>query len=138
MWIEENNQEWRNFRDGVQEKWLKARPEFNDATGSKRGKIFRKQKEKKEVRIARTLFVFSLLVPLAGIVDIAHAKHRKRGLALVIVGSLFALALCDIWAQKKNGFIEEVIKANRTLTAPEPVPKALSQDGWTGPRIRNG
>lgn len=125
QWAEEQNQDWRNFRDAIIKKWGETRPKLQGKSISKIKERFRETMEKDEVRIARTLFVFALLLPVAGLADIVQKTYRKRGIALAVIGLLVTLALCAIWTQTKNGYIETVISVNRTLMVPEPVPAAL-------------
>ncbi len=66
------------------------------------------------VRVARTLFGFSLLLGLAGAVDVIRRRYR-RGFPVLIAALTVSLILYSTWYDREGNYVTEMISASGRL-----------------------
>ncbi len=120
-WSVEHRYDWENFRNVYRFKWEKENPEKK----WKDHKI--EDLEKWQVKIARILFYYSLLLVVAGGFYIFSRRFRKRGLVLLVVGIIATSACLLCWVDRKEHYINEVLRLNQQLELPVPIPESLSK-----------
>ena len=120
-WSIEHRDNWENIRDAYRLRWEKENP----------GKKWKDHKiedlEKWQVKIARILFYYSLLLVMAGGFDIFSRRYRKRGLVLLVVGIIATSACLLYWVDRKEHYINEVLRSNQHLELPVKIPDSLSK-----------
>jgi hypothetical protein len=118
-WQVDNVQQWRSDLGRYRAEWSRENPkkdwEEHNSVDLK----------KWQCRWPRTLFWFSLLLILAGIVDSALPGFRKRGLAVLASGIVFTIITLVYYANRENHYIYEVLIDNQSLTNPVAMPQTL-------------
>lgn len=114
QWSESHDDDWRNLRDGVRINWAKAH-HGEDLTQPNAWEEWKNRHGKENVRIPRTLIFFSLILALAGLVDLIGKTFRQRGALLLTVGLVASISCLYIWADRKNSYVHNVALANETL-----------------------
>jgi hypothetical protein len=118
-WQVDNVQQWRSELGHYRAEWSRENPkkdwEEHNSVDLK----------KWQCRWPRTLFWFSLLLILAGIVDSALPGFRKRGLAVLASGIVFTIITLAYYADRENHYIYEVLIDNQSLTHPVAMPQIL-------------
>lgn len=122
-WSVNSEREWKKFRDAYQSEWEKEH--LGESWDVQKTETMGKWK----VRVARTLFCFSLLLTLAGLLDLFSKKFRKRGLGLLMIGILATAACLNFWVNSRERYIREVIRQNDLLIHQVPKPASLN-DVW--------
>lgn len=114
-WSDGHETEWKTFRDGVRINWVKAHPDDDLNKDAASFDKWKQDRGKNRVRIPRTLIFFSLILAVAGLVDLTGKNFRKRGALLLIVGLTFTISFLYIWADRKNSYVHNVFIANESL-----------------------
>jgi len=120
-WSVEHRSDWEDFRNSYKVEWKKE----NREKKWKDHKIA--DMEKWQVKIARILFYYSLLLVVAGGFDIFSKRYRKRGLVLLVVGIIATSAFLLYWVERKEHYINDVITSNKQLKLPVQEPESLSK-----------
>ena len=110
-WSVNSRSDWQRMRDDYRERW----------EAQNQGRTWEEHKnelEKRQVRGARTLFFFALLLIIAGGLDIFSARLRKRGLALLLIGVVATSACLIWWVGRKEHYIGEVVRLSVRLNPP--------------------
>ena len=125
-WSVTNVRDWEKFREDIKFKWVEKYPGQNLVSDEKAWNEWKNRLGKEQVRIPRTLIWFSVLLLIAGLYDITSTTYRRRGTLLLVLGAVSFVVLMQIWADKKNGYVRDVVAANRTLgDLKVPVPESL-------------
>ena len=129
-WSEEHRSDWVKFREGIRNQWGREHPDEDLTSDKQAWEQWKTNRGKDWVRVPRTLVFFSLLLVIAGIVDITARKFRQRGAVLAIVGMIAFVVFSFIWADRKAHYVREVMVANNALgLVKQPVPAS-----WSGTR----
>jgi hypothetical protein len=122
-WSFEHRTEWKRFRDQFRDEWQRENS----------GRNFKDFKtnvlDKWQVRAARTLFYFSVLLVTGAFFDLGSRAFRKRGLALLLLGLAASLITLDDWTGRKAHYVNELRVQNRALLRPVPEPQSLAALG---------
>lgn len=118
-WSIDRATDWKQFTDDYQSEWETEHhgESWEDQKTEKMGKW--------QVRLGRTLFYFSILLILAGLIDIFSKKFRKRGLVLLIIGVVATTACLNYWVHRKEHYIRVVLSQNHQLARPVSEPQSL-------------
>lgn len=119
-WSAAHNAEWKKFRKKLENEWKAEHPTM--------GWDDYKDVNKWQVRAARTLFYYSLLLLLAGIIDTTSKRFRRRGVTVMVIAVVAGFTCLLVWTHRKDQYIGEVLQTNATLEHPAPLPKSLPED----------
>jgi hypothetical protein len=118
-WQDDNVKLWRSDLGRYRAEWSREKPQKD---WEEHNSVDLK---KWQCRWPRTLFWFSLLLILAGIVDSALPGFRKRGLAILASGIVFTIITLVCYANRENHYIYEVLIHNQGLEHPVAMPQIL-------------
>lgn len=117
IWSERHSADWKAYRNQLRIQWGAANPDDNIAKDPQKWATFKNQRGKNAVRASRTLTYFSVLIILAGIIDLFSSTFFNRGVALFIIGIVALVGFCYVWADRKASYVNEIILANDSLHA---------------------
>ena len=119
IWSVEHEKDWKDFRGKFAEKWesekVKENPDAKETANEMWEEFKTKELDKWQVRFTRTLFFFSLLLVIAGLIDALSRRYRKRGVALLIVGLVSTTLCLNYWVYRKAHYIDRIRFENRQL-----------------------
>lgn len=129
-WAYYHHSQWGALRDGISAQWASENTAGGERpNGIKAAATLRTAAGKRDVRLARSLFAYALLLPLAGLADLARRQYARRGVVLMVVGLCLSVSLCAIWAHRKNHYVDAVLLVNDGLQHPLAVPDGLRHAG---------
>ena len=113
-WSVSHEFDWKTLMTHLRTNWKKLHPseDIEDPTVWAKWKNDRK---KYQARGARTLVYFSILMFVAGFIDILGRRQWRRGVTVTILGALFFLMMIFVWAERKGHYVEAVLAANDSL-----------------------
>ena len=123
MWSVEHEPDWKKFKNAFQNRWQKEHPQ------QKWDDLKTETLSKWQVRAARVLFYYSLLLLLAGVVDLGFVliarllkftwkRFFKRGISVTLIGLAASFVCLLIWVDRKQYYINEVVRVNDALESP--------------------
>ncbi len=117
QWSSDHEFDWKKVRNNVQRRWVELHPSEDLNNNPEDWSKWKNDRNKWQTRAARTLVYFALLLCLAGIIDLAYARFRRRGLVNLALGIVSFVVLSMIWSDRKAHYVEAVLRANDSLGA---------------------
>ena len=103
------NDDWRTYRSRYKASYLE-----NSGVKEKGWQAHKHELGRGSVRSARTLFSFSLLLGIAGLVDLVR-RRRHRGVASLLVSCLACLVLYFFWYDREGHYVREMVMSASRL-----------------------
>lgn len=124
-WSMNHSEEWDVFRGRFKNELLAG-----SGSSERAWQDFKADTGRWMVRATRTLFLYAVLLGLAGLADLARRNPRRGGTSLLLA-AVMALLLYSTWFLREGDFVKEVVLANQRLPAdqrlalPGSAPEAL-------------
>ena len=122
-WQERNLVDWWKFLGEFRNEWTKETKErgLNETV-----KEFESvELDKWQCRVSRTLALASIIFVLAGVIDLFSNEFRRRGLIVLLTGTMACFTFYGTWVERENHYILLLVYANRSLRTPVPIPDSL-------------
>lgn len=113
-WSVSHESDWKKIMKHLRTNWKTLRPSEDIEDPAVWAK-WKNDRKKYEARGARTLVYFSLLMFIAGLIDILGRRKWRRGVTVTILGALFFIMMIFVWADRKGHYVEAVLAANESL-----------------------